>query len=401
MPAESILGSAGPKRVLFVVSQPFYQWRGSPIRIAFNVAALAENGLEVDLLVLPFGIDHPIAGVTVHRVRNGLGIKQVPIGPSLGKLLFDVVLYGHARRMMRAKSYDVLHGVEDAGAVCALLALGRDTRLVVEKHSDPNSYRTGLWRNLLMAVYARVERVMIRRADAVIATGPGLAAQARAAAPRAPVYHIPDIPSSLRESTAAGMAAERAKWATGPEDVLITYVGSFAVYQGIDLLFDAIPRVCRRAPRARFIIIGGNATEVAALRQRLETAGVAASVAFSDRYPPDQLTDLLAASDILLSPRIAGANTPLKLLDYLKAGRAIVATDNPANRQILDDRTALLVPPDPEAFAAGICRLVDDAALRERLSREGRRLIDEHYNFTVFRRNLGAVYAGLAREAAH
>ena len=97
----------------------------------------------------------------------------------------------------------------------------------------------------------------------------------------------------------------------------------------------------------------------------------------------------------MLSPRLAGINTPLKLLDYLKAGRAIVATDTEANRLILDERTAVLAEAEPSAFADAILRLISDDALRDTLARAGRRLIDETYNFGEFTRRLGACYESL------
>jgi len=386
-----------PKRVLFIVSQPYYQWRGSPIRVGFDVQALAENGYQVDLLVLPFGEDWPLPGVTVHRVRNLPGCKEIPIGPSLPKLLFDVVLYFRARKMIRQQHYDVLHGVEDAGAVCALLRRRAGARLVFEKHSDPASYRKKGLRNLVMTAYAAAERWIIRRADAVIGTGPGLAAQVRQVAPAKRVYHIPDIPSSLAESTPAGMAQARARMARQPEDVIITYVGSFAVYQGIDLLFATIPEVCRQYPQARFVVIGGSTTEIAERQAALQQAGVAESVLFAGKCPPAELPDWLAASDILLSPRIAGTNTPLKLLDYLKAGRAIVATENAANRQILDDDCARFAAPAPDAYGAAILALAHDKALRETLAAAGQQRLETHYTYRVFRDGLRLVYDELDR----
>src|SRR5690606_19885917 len=66
--------------------------------------------------------------------------------------------------------------------------------------------------------------------------------------------------------------------------------------------------------------------------------------------------------------------SPLKLFEYLALGRAIVASDLPAIREVLThDVDALLVPPgDAAALAAAIGRLADDAALRTRLGAAAR-----------------------------
>jgi len=176
------------------------------------------------------------------------------------------------------------------------------------------------------------------------------------------------------------------------DEVLIAFVGSFAVYQGVDLMFEAIPDVVVRHPEARFVIIGGSADEIFERKKWLNERKVEKSVTFLGKVHPDELPDYLSASDILLSPRLAGVNTPLKLLDYLKAGRAIVATDTESNRLILDEKTAVIVKAEPSAFADGICRLVADENLRIRLGENGRKLITERYNFGEFKKRLGICY---------
>ncbi len=109
----------------------------------------------------------------------------------------------------------------------------------------------------------------------------------------------------------------------------------------------------------------------------------------------DELPDYLSASDILLSPRLSGVNTPLKLLDYFKAGRAIAATNTEANRLLLDERTAVFTEPTASAFADGISRLVSEPELRKELGRNGRHQIDEKYNFVEFKQRLKECYDGL------
>ncbi len=380
------------QRILFIVSQPFFQWRGSPIRVGFDVQALAELGYTVDLLVPPFGDDRVVPGVCVHRVRHIPWVRSLPIGPSFPKLLFDCLLYLRARALLRQHDFAVLHGVEDAGAICALLAKRAKAKFVFEKHSDPRSYRNGFVRNVLMGVYAFVERRMIRSADAVIGTGPELAKYAAQVCPDKLVVEIADIPSSLEGSTPETAALARQRFVQKTTDILITYVGSFAVYQGIDLLFESISFVCASSPDARFLIIGGDPAQIAKRKQALEAAGCADRVYFAGLISPDALPAVLAGSDILLSPRIAGANTPLKILDYLKACRPIVATENAANRQILDEATAVFASPDPQSYAAAILRLIGDAALRQKLSAGGQSLIDTKYNFVNFKQELFAIY---------
>ena len=393
-------GTAGGRgaglRILFLDPQPFFQCRGSPIRVAANVRALAAAGHGVDLLAMPVGepIDLP-PGVRVVRVPNLFGIRSMAIGPSLKKAVYDVLLLAKALAMVARGRYDVIHSVEEAGAMGVLLARLRGGRTVFEIHSDPDSHKGGGLRNAVLRLYRAVERFAIRRSDAIILTGPGMLDEVRRLAPGRPVHAISDVPSSCVEADEAGVASVRRERAPAADDVVATYIGSFAVYQGIDLLFDAIPAAVRACPRLRFAIVGGTPADIGARRAQMEAAGVAGRVAFLGMVPPETVPNLLRASDLLLSPRLAGKNTPLKLLDYLKAGRAIVATDTPANRIILSDATAHFSAADPEAFARATAQAASDPDLRARLGAAGAALAYERYGHEAFRRGLAACYAEL------
>ena len=246
---------------------------------------------------------------------------------------------------------------------------------------------------------ARAERFAARRADAVIGTGPGLVKQVERMAPDTIAVHIPDIPSSLVEADPAAIAAARARIASGPDEILFGFVGSFAVYQGVDLLFGALPRALKASPHVRMVIVGGTPEEIDAQKALLAQAGVGAQVSFLGKIPPDELPAVLSACDVLMSPRRSGINTPLKLLDYMKAGRAILATDNVANRLIVGETTAHLVPTTVEGLADGIQRLAADADYRAQLASQGRRLVDERYNFRVFKAALADCYAQVLSSA--
>jgi len=382
-------------RILFLSPQPFYKWRGSPIRVAFTLQALAELGHEIDLLTFPFGADRDIPGVRVLRVPNLFRRRSVPIGPSFWKLAYDFLLLGAALRRARKGRYDVIHGVEEGGVIALPVARLAGAALVTEKHSDHASYAGRPLRNLVLRAYAATEKCAMRRADAVIGTGPGLVEQIRSIAPDRRVHLIPDAPSSLREADPDRTARIRARLLRGRDLGVVMYVGSFAVYQGMDLMFEAIPRTLERRPGTLFVVVGGTDAQIEQRRRQMAARGAAGAVEFLGRIAPDEMPDCLAAADVLLSPRIAGRNTPLKLLDYLKSGRAIVACDTDANRSILDAENALLAPPQPDAFADAIARALGDDALRARLAAKGLAMIRDVYNYGHLKSRLAACYAPL------
>jgi glycosyltransferase involved in cell wall biosynthesis len=385
--------------VLFIAPQPFFQARGTPIRVRFDVQALAELGFRVDLLTLPLGEEIAIPGVRILRTANPFGLRDLAIGPSFWKVVYDLLLLWHAWRLASLTAYRIVHCVEDAGLIGLALRWRFGCRLVFEKHSDPASYRGGRLRNLLMALYQKVETRIIRAADAVI-TGPALMELARSFADHDRFYTICSLPSTVRTADPERSLAIRRGLARSDREVLLMYIGSFATYQGIELMFEAIALVVRERPEARFVIIGGSGAEVARWRSWLVSRQAADAVRFIERIDTDDVPDYLAAADVLLSPRLAGANPPLKHVDYLKANRAVVAIDTIPNRFYLDPSVAVVTGTTARAFADGILRLISDPALRNRLAGNDRPRIDDTYSYPELKQRLAACYADLGRRDA-
>lgn len=386
------------RSVLFISPQPFFQWRGSPIRVRFDLKALGELGYRIDLLTLPFGEDPRLPRVRIVRVPNPFFIQDIPIGPSIWKVAFGLMLLCKALKMASRDRYDFVHCVEDAGIIGAILRRTHGCRFTYEKHSDVSSYHNGPVRGFILRTYQKVEAIAIRKSDAVI-VGPGVLEVVRNIAPKANTHVVYSIPSSSVEAAPERIANLRDRIARSTNDILITYVGSFAAYQGIDLLIRAIPFVVAEHPNARFMIIGGTDREIAQFRKRLTAVNVESCVVLPGKIHPDETPHYLGASDILLSPRLAGRTNPIKIFDYLKAGKPIVATDHPSNRRILDETTSVFTGATPECFASGVIKLVRDRKLRQRLSQNGRRIIEERYNYDDFKRRLASCYDSLERSA--
>jgi len=237
--------------------------------------------------------------------------------------------------------------------------------------------------------------ITARMSAAVICTGPGLVRQVEATSPTTRTFHIFDIPSSLVEFEDHKVAAVNKELQKSEDDVFITFVGSFALYQGVELMFAAIPLVAAQCPQARFLIIGGGQAEIETLETEFKAQGLEQRVSFLGKIDPDALPNYLRASDILLSPRASGVNSPLKILDYMKAGRAIVATDIPSNRLVLSDENAILTAPNPDGFSRGISQLVDDKRKRQQMGAANYELYRNKYNFAHYRELMASCYASV------
>ncbi|MBI5669318.1 MAG: glycosyltransferase [Chloroflexi bacterium] len=175
------------------------------------------------------------------------------------------------------------------------------------------------------------------------------------------------------------------------------YVGNLERYQGIDLLLDSFARA--RLDNAHLVIIGGAPEHIRHYQHRAAQLGIASRVHLIGSRPVAALPAYLAQADILVSPRIKGVNTPMKIYSYLASGRPVVATDLKTHTQVLNPDVALLAQPTPQAFAEGLARLAHDAALRQRLGENGQRLIAEKHNYTAFVKTFNALLDGLAPQA--
>ena len=80
----------------------------------------------------------------------------------------------------------------------------------------------------------------------------------------------------------------------------------------------------------------------------------------------------------------------------MQSGRPIVATNLETHTQVLDDQLAVMVAPEPEAFAAGLLQVLEQPERAQRLAQAAQRVIEERYSLTHFRRRVAEAYASLA-----
>ena len=143
-------------------------------------------------------------------------------------------------------------------------------------------------------------------------------------------------------------------------------------------------------------MVGGDPGSVARYRREVRDS----RIWFAGPRPVSALGACLRQATVLVSPRIQGTNTPMKLYSYLDSGRPVLATRLPTHTQVLDDEVALLAEPEPEAMGRGLARLLRDEVLRERLAAGARRLVQRELSREAFRRKLLEFYHAVAATIA-
>ncbi len=387
-------------RILLLAPHPFFQPRGTPIAERMLLEVLAAEGHAVEVLTFPEGEDPGIPGCRVHRSWAPAWARGVKPGFSTKKLVCDAGMLWQALRLIRRRRYDLVHAVEES-AFMALLARGLsgvpyvyDMDSGLAQQMVDRFPALGRARGLLDFF----ERRAVRGAAGTLAVCGSLEDQARAFHPDGLVARLEDV-SLLGAGESAGESGDAALDLHPPEwagDPLVLYVGNLQVYQGIDLLLAGFARALAEVPAAKLVVVGGGPAEIGHYRGEAGRLGVAASVRFAGPRPVAALGACLRAATVLVSPRVTGANTPMKVYSYLDSGRPLLATRLPTHTQVLDDGIALLVEPEPAAMGQGLARLLRDGELRERLAANARKFAQREFTPEAFRRKLLAFYDAVA-----
>jgi len=380
-------------RILFITSKPYYPWEGACHRVRHTLEALIALGHVVDLLTVRASSPLRVPGVNVFFAPRAPLCRRLPEGPSVRRFALDTLMLFKAVFLAGREPYSLIHGVDDCGVIAWLA--GRLTKIpsVFERHTAMRHEHVTGPRRLWLGFYRFLERRVLKSADAVIGNDASVISLMARCGRRSRACVIPDIPALTEEITLPARNLAQARFRMAPDQKLVTCVGSYTRFQGLDLFFNALPHVLATAPNVRFVVVGGEDEEILRMRNALTGAGIGQSVSFPGRLQPGELAALLAISDVLVSPRRAGATAPIKVLDYLHSGTPVVAADTPANRAALSPDNALITHPTPEALAQGILKLCHTPQLGAELARRGRdSLRQENRTPEAFRSALGRCY---------
>ena len=195
------------------------------------------------------------------------------------------------------------------------------------------------------------------------------------------------IPHGPLLDTAADLEQEAARNAQSlPRDRPIALLfGVLRPYKGVETLITAWQQVEQHVPEALLIIAGGGQEDyVSEIREKIEEANTSAVQTRLQFLPEEELSDLIAAADLLVYPyrRITQSGA---LLAGMNAGKAIVASRVGGLKETLDDdSTGQLVPPDdPEALAEALADLLSHPNKRRRLAQAAQSLVNKRFSWDV------------------
>ena len=371
-----------------IAPEPFFEPRGTPFSEFHRIRALTALGHEVDLVTYPFGQTVSMPGLRIFRSLKPPFLRTVKIGPSAAKIPLDALLTLTTLRRVMSSRYDAIHSHEEAGLIGAVLAALLRVPHLYDMHSSLPQQLTNFAfsrSRVIKRLFLAIERFMIRRSRVVIVICPSLEETVRSIEPQAHTVLIENAPGSAEDpATPAQAVAVRRALGVADAAPMVLYTGTFEAYQGLDLLFEAMVLVSRARPDARLVLAGGKPDQVARARAHARMLGLDAVVVFAGERPASEIPSYLLAADLLVSPRSRGTNTPLKIYQYLRSGKAIVATRLLTHTQVLNDQTAILTAATPEEFAAGILVGVNDRAHAAQVGRQAQELAATKYSYEAY-----------------
>jgi glycosyltransferase involved in cell wall biosynthesis len=374
-------------KILMIAPEPFFEPRGTPFSEYHRIRAMLELGHTVDLVTYPFGKDVSMPGLRLFRCLRPPGVHDVRIGPSLAKIPLDAAIALTTIRRAVSERYDAVHSHEEGSFIGIVIAAVLGIPHLYDMHSSlPQQLDNFAFSKsrLLKGAFSWMERLVIRRSKVVIVICPQLEETVRGIDRDVPTVLIENAPGSGDTPREGSGARVRSALGLAAETPIVLYTGTFEAYQGLDLLFAAARVVAAARPDVRFVLAGGRPEQIAQAKEQARAEGVAGSVVFAGQRPAEEIPEYLDAADVLVSPRSHGTNTPLKIYQYLRSGRPIVATRLLTHTQVLDDEVSFLTEATPEGFAAGILDAIGDRARAHDVGAQAKRLAETKYSYEAY-----------------
>ncbi len=334
--------------------------------------ALSESGHNVVLLV-PGG-----GGVSWDELQNLYGLRQkltirwIPENLTFKRYDYAFKAVQAARRLKPDLIYT---WVLQAG----VLALWQGTPVILELH-DRVTGRFGPWL-LNRFIKARPNRRILTNTHALKRI---LCSEFQMTGPEFDMIVSPNGVDLERYQ--ALPTPEEARNILGlQEGFTAGYTGHFYAGRGMSLMFE----LAKAMPQINLLWVGGQQEDVAVWEERQKKDRVM-NLTLTGFVDNARLPQYQAASDILLMPyekKVSGSGggnsaeiaSPMKMFEYMAAGRAILSSDLPVIREVLDETTAVFCPPDDlTTWQENLTALRLDPGRREQLGRAARAAVEKY-----------------------
>jgi len=184
---------------------------------------------------------------------------------------------------------------------------------------------------------------------------------------------------------------------------VLLYIGTLADWQGLDVVITALPKILEQQAVRLQIVGRGRSRQRKFLSKHIRKLGVEGSVFIQSAVPHHEVPTLISESDICIAPlglndrNVTQGACPIKVLEYMAAGRPLVASNMPIVRELVrEDVDALLFSPNnPDDLARQVLALLNDIELSKRLAETAAKRVLTKFTWHESQKKLVKVYEKL------
>ena len=288
----------------------------------------------------------------------------------------DPLLLLRALRLARAANTNIIQSHGYKGHVIGfVLSRWAGLKWIGVAHGWTNENRK-------IRLYNRLERWLLRRADAAITVSPRLYATVSALrGRRRPTFLILNAVDEQELVADVGGAEVRRRLGIAPGIPVLGVLGRLSPEKGQDLLLKAFAGALRVRPEATMLVVG-DGPEAGSLKAQTRALGIEARVRFCGHQ--SAIRDYLEALDLLVLPS-RSEGLPNVVLEAMCVGVPVLATDVGGVREIIEDgMNGWIVPPgDAEALESAIVRTLSDPARRREIAQRGRASLSPKFSASL------------------
>jgi len=375
--------------ILFLAPHPYYIDRGTPIDDDLMLRVLSERGYPIDLLTYHEGRDVAYPNLRIYRIPKPFGITNVEPGLSWKKIVCDLFFFFSLISMLFRKKYHLIHAVEESVFMAMIIKAILKTPYLYDMDSSvaEQTAETLKVRKPIADLLFGLEKLAVRNSLAVIPVCKALAEEVRKYDANKKLFLLEDISILDLKQEKAESQEELL-----PYNTYLMYTGNMETMQGIDLLLDSFKKSLQKQSLQILILIGGSDENIHRYQEKTKRLGIAEKVYFWGRKPVYQMGSYLSRADILVSPRLHGKHTPMKVYSYLHSGKAVIATRIASHTQTLTEETVMFADPTVESLSEAILKLVEDKSLRKKLGEAGKRYAEKNHSFHAYRKKIHEIY---------
>ena len=375
--------------IAMVAAGPFPGLRGSQILVRELAESLAALGHSVHVVAYGAGEEATSTpGVRVHRTPAFLGGASV-FGPHPWRLILNCFLLATLYRVVRDHRVQVIHAHNyEAPALGYVIRFFLGIPVLYHAHNlmgDELAYyfRRPVWRRLAGHLGRWLDRFLPRRADWVVALSDAMADELRDCGVAAERLAV--IPPGVFTN---GDGAGPPRWRE-PGAKVIAYAGNLDAYQDVPRLVRAMAEVRRVEPAAALQIITHASN--AAITRQVESLGLGDTVRVVVMDGWESVQMLLQRADVLVCPRSSWSGFPIKLVNYMAAGRPIVVSAGAA-RALGEGPWIVVADSDAGGLARALLSALGDPLLRRRLGGAARQVAHDTYDWGKLAPRVAEVY---------